>query len=379
MLLSALLLASALGGCVDSPASVSPETKHEASDEHIIKLPEDEDKIPDEERDLSENSQEEAKDDDGIIVDVASEEDGDASDNDKAEPTDPEAADKEQILTASVPDADDEDQKPIATVPDAPTIPAEDIPYPIPPTGTGIDVDIDVSIPLPEISIDNLSAEEMVIYFGIDIRGIDAQSFEELTHEQRMMVSNLKEQLRDNFAPEELSKLDEMTLPELLDFVVKRGEFVYTMAKLLESSDIILTLDGFSGEVSLDSTLLFGFDERELSDEGKKTIYEFVGLCSAVILNERFTDILCEVAIEGHTDTQSSYEYNMALSEDRAKSVLECCLAPETGINDAAREKLRSILTAKGCSYDRPILNSDGTVNMEASRRVSFRFIFGID
>ena len=35
---------------------------------------------------------------------------------------------------------------------------------------------------------------------------------------------------------------------------------------------------------------------------------------------------------------------------------------------------LRSILTAKGKSYSDPIYYSDGSVNMDASRRVEFKF-----
>ena len=37
-------------------------------------------------------------------------------------------------------------------------------------------------------------------------------------------------------------------------------------------------------------------------------------------------------------------------------------------------EKLREILTAKGRSYSDPIYNEDGTINMDASRRVEFKF-----
>ena len=35
---------------------------------------------------------------------------------------------------------------------------------------------------------------------------------------------------------------------------------------------------------------------------------------------------------------------------------------------------LRSILTATGRSYSDPVYNADGTVNMDASRRVEFKF-----
>ena len=37
-------------------------------------------------------------------------------------------------------------------------------------------------------------------------------------------------------------------------------------------------------------------------------------------------------------------------------------------------EKLRQVLTAKGRSYSDPVYNADGSVNMDASRRVEFKF-----
>jgi chemotaxis protein MotB len=38
------------------------------------------------------------------------------------------------------------------------------------------------------------------------------------------------------------------------------------------------------------------------------------------------------------------------------------------------KEKLRGMMTANGKSYSNPIYNADGTVNMDASRRVEFKF-----
>jgi chemotaxis protein MotB len=43
-------------------------------------------------------------------------------------------------------------------------------------------------------------------------------------------------------------------------------------------------------------------------------------------------------------------------------------------LNEKQLSRLRDILTAKGKSYSDPIFNADGTVNMDASRRVEFKF-----
>ena len=45
-----------------------------------------------------------------------------------------------------------------------------------------------------------------------------------------------------------------------------------------------------------------------------------------------------------------------------------------TGISGAAKERLQQIVTVNGRSYSDPIYNDDGTVNMDASRRVVIKF-----
>lgn len=45
-----------------------------------------------------------------------------------------------------------------------------------------------------------------------------------------------------------------------------------------------------------------------------------------------------------------------------------------TGLSDADKETFKSILTANGRADADPIYNADGTVNMDASRRVVIKF-----
>ena len=51
------------------------------------------------------------------------------------------------------------------------------------------------------------------------------------------------------------------------------------------------------------------------------------------------------------------------------------CLSSEmTGLSNAEKEDLQSIITANGRSYSDPVYAADGTVDKEASRRVVFKF-----
>ena len=80
-----------------------------------------------------------------------------------------------------------------------------------------------------------------------------------------------------------------------------------------------------------------------------------------------------EIIIEGHTDTAGTYINNLKLSQDRALNVATFCLEMP-GLTRVQTLKLQEMLTAKGRSYSDPVYYADGTVNMDASRRVEFKF-----
>ncbi|MBQ7655018.1 MAG: hypothetical protein IJS41_00770, partial [Clostridia bacterium] len=68
-----------------------------------------------------------------------------------------------------------------------------------------------------------------------------------------------------------------------------------------------------------------------------------------------------------------SYLTNLRLSQNRALSVAEYCLQLPS-LSRLQITQLQNLLTAKGRSYSDPIYKADGTVDMDASRRVEFKF-----
>ena len=90
-------------------------------------------------------------------------------------------------------------------------------------------------------------------------------------------------------------------------------------------------------------------------------------------MRDEYKDYVGEIIIEGHTDTAGSYITNLELSQNRALAVAKYCLQM-SGLSNATKQELQQIMTAKGRSYSDPIYNQDGSVNMDASRRVEFKF-----
>lgn len=139
------------------------------------------------------------------------------------------------------------------------------------------------------------------------------------------------------------------------------------ISSAMEERDVDAHVDSASGAVSLDSNILFGFDDATLSDDGKAALDDFMDAYVPVITKAKKQGSIASIVVEGYTDPQGSYDYNMKLSEKRAQSVVEYCTKKHPEITE--------YITAKGCSYDKLVYNEDGTVNNDASRRVEFHFI----
>ena len=126
-------------------------------------------------------------------------------------------------------------------------------------------------------------------------------------------------------------------------------------------------IDETTGRVTMDNSILFDFDDATLSDTGKAYLDGFLDVYTAVVLSDAYAGSIAEIRIEGHTDTSGDYQYNQTLSEERAAAVAEYCVSRQS--------TLASVITTKGCSYDDPVYDTAGNVDMEASRRVVFKFI----
>ena len=92
-------------------------------------------------------------------------------------------------------------------------------------------------------------------------------------------------------------------------------------------------------------------------------------------MSEEYGNSISEIIIEGHTDSTGTYIDNMALSQNRARAVLAYILSDEFGyLTPEQKVTLRKIATVNGRSYSDPVLNANGVEDMDASRRVEFKF-----
>ena len=93
------------------------------------------------------------------------------------------------------------------------------------------------------------------------------------------------------------------------------------------------------------------------------------------IFSEEYKGYVAEIIIEGHTDSTGSYIDNLELSQQRALAVASYVLDDDyRGITADQKRQLRIVATANGRSFSDPVLDANGNEDMDASRRVVFKF-----
>ena len=184
--------------------------------------------------------------------------------------------------------------------------------------------------------------------------------------------------LTEYLTEDQTGKLDELSDSQLEAIVEKKENLMEDLAKAFNDAGIKVTVDEKSGELAMDSSILFGGDSAVLTDEGKTFLNKFVDVYTSIVFSDKYAGFVSKTMIEGHTApvSGSTYESGLPLSEQRANNVKNYCVSSETGVDTS---KLAANLEATGLSNSKPVYDNSGKVDMAASRRVSFRFIINLE
>lgn len=168
------------------------------------------------------------------------------------------------------------------------------------------------------------------------------------------------------------------TQRELQNIVGIRTDIIGALQSAFNDSG--MSVDAQTGSITFSSDLLFGSNSAELTAKSKDSLREVIPAYLDVLLQDRFREYIAEIIIEGHTDTNGSYERNMELSYRRAYSVTEFCLDTKNGLSKERIDQMIALLTVNGRSWSNPVYVKDGQgnstreVDMAASRRVEIKF-----
>lgn len=220
---------------------------------------------------------------------------------------------------------------------------------------------------------DMMAALLLTFVLIITFTSLRATAMYEKKQEELARQQEAFEQQQNELLDKEQQIVDQQ---EKLDKIVGvRTDLVNAIKNEFENSDLNVSVDPQTGAISFDSSVLFATDEYELTGQGRQALDEFLPRYFGILTGPDFQPYVAEIIIEGNTDSQGTYMYNLELSQKRALSVAKYCLADNRGtVTGDEMQLLRKIVTANGRSFSNPVIGADGSEDMDASRRVEFKF-----
>ena len=197
------------------------------------------------------------------------------------------------------------------------------------------------------------------------------EQLDELAKQNASKESELQEQQSIVDSQQKVMESQQQKLDKLVGV---RSELIEALKKEFDDTDLGVRIDPQTGAIAFDSSILFDFNDDKLKPQGTEFLTEFFPRYMSILLSDEFREYISEIIIEGHTDTSGGYLLNLELSQRRALSVATFCLEDSNNILEIDVEELRKIITANGRSYSDPVYDENGDVNMDASRRVEFKF-----
>lgn len=154
-----------------------------------------------------------------------------------------------------------------------------------------------------------------------------------------------------------------------------KAEVVASLKQEFAGNNLNVNIDPRTGALALDANVMFDYDSSDMTEAGKQALRQILPIYCKVLLEQTNRQYLAEIMIEGHTDPDGDYAYNMELSQRRSLAVAQYLLEIQHEFLDSDQIKtLESYLTVNGHSAGTPVLKGDGSIDKDASRRVEVKF-----
>jgi len=149
------------------------------------------------------------------------------------------------------------------------------------------------------------------------------------------------------------------------------GIKIRVIAELKQSLGKNVEIDARSGSLRLASNILFDKGSAQLKEASKKELKKvFINYIGALTSNRNIKKHLERIVIEGHTDSDGGYLFNLNLSQQRAYAVMTYLLT----LDFTKKNNIKPLLVASGRSYLDPVYYKNGKENKYASRRIEIKF-----
>jgi len=149
------------------------------------------------------------------------------------------------------------------------------------------------------------------------------------------------------------------------------GVRIKVVAKLKEKLGHSIDIDENSGAIRFSSNILFEQNSFKLKQSAKKELSSvLMKYINTLLLDKEIKPYIDQIIIEGFTNSDGLYLYNLKLSQKRALEVMKFLY-----VKYPKNEKLfREYVSASGRSYANPMLDKNGVEDKDASRRIEIKF-----
>ena len=108
-----------------------------------------------------------------------------------------------------------------------------------------------------------------------------------------------------------------------------KADVIEALKEEFQKQNLNVDIDSQSGAMALDSSVMFDYNQAELTEEGQQVLSEVLPIYCQVLLKDECSDYLAEIIIDGYTDTSGDYSYNLELSQKRSLAVAQYLLSIE--------------------------------------------------
>ena len=217
----------------------------------------------------------------------------------------------------------------------------------------------------------------------IQNQDVQLKTQQEKLEEQEQQLNALAAKLKEQEATlkSQQSALDTKT-QQLKNQQAQIDQIIGVKADVIEAlknefsrNNISVDIDAQTGALTLEASVMFDYDQAELTDAGKQALEQILPIYCKVLLQDDYMKYLAEIIIDGYTDTDGDYSYNLQLYQQRSLAVAQYLLDIQGNFLDSTQSaNLQNYLTVNGHSMANPVLDADGNVDKDASRRVEIKF-----
>ncbi len=149
------------------------------------------------------------------------------------------------------------------------------------------------------------------------------------------------------------------------------GIRIKVVSKLKDKLGKDIDIDKDSGAIRFSSNILFEQNSFLLKEDAKNELSSVLQkYINTLLLDDQIKQYIDQIVIEGYTNSDGTYMYNLQLSQKRALEVMKFLYEKYPKNENLFRE----YISASGRSNANTILSEDGKENKDASRRIEIKF-----